>query len=290
MERCSASPAAEMAPTLMAHDAVATVHGPNGTRRQPVATLATGPRTTSLAAAEILTSVRLRVPPHSGSCYVRQTVRWAMDLAGVGVAAWVLTDGDGAEATVKEARLALGAVAPSCGKPARHCDLRIVDPAGADVAPGDTGELWLRGPNLFTHYWNRPDETERAFTDGWYRTGDLGRADEHGFVYITGRIRELIISGGENIYPAEVERVLSEHPAVAQAAVTGRPDARWGEVPVAFVVPQPGEPLESESLEQWCTNRLARYKRPREWIFVDDLPRTSLGKVRKHMLPTVPAR
>ena len=178
----------------------------------------------------------------------------------------------------------------SCGKPARHCDLRIVDPAGADVAPGDTGELWLRGPNLFTHYWNRPDETEGAFTDGWYRTGDVGRADEHGFVYITGRIRELIISGGENIYPAEVERVLSEHPAVAQAAVTGRPDARWGEVPVAFVVPQPGEPLETESLEQWCAHRLARYKRPREWIFVDDLPRTSLGKVRKHMLPTVPAR
>ena len=110
---CNASPAAEMAPPLMAHDAVATVHGPDGTRRQPVAALATGPRTTSLKAGEILTSVRLRVPPHSGSCYVRQTVRWAMDLAGVGVAAWVLTDGDGAEATVKEARLALGAVSPT---------------------------------------------------------------------------------------------------------------------------------------------------------------------------------
>ena len=110
---CNASPAAELAPPLMAHDAVATVHGPNGTRRLPVAALATGPRTTSLKAGEILTSVRLRVPPRSGSCYVRQTVRWAMDLAGVGVAAWVLTDGDGAEATVKEARLALGAVAPT---------------------------------------------------------------------------------------------------------------------------------------------------------------------------------
>lgn len=110
---CNASPAAEMAPALIAHDAVATVHGPDGTRQQSVAALATGPRNTSLAAAEILTSVRLRVPPHSGSCYVRQTVRWAMDLAGVGVAAWVLTDGEGAEAAVKEARLALGAVAPT---------------------------------------------------------------------------------------------------------------------------------------------------------------------------------
>ena len=110
---CNASPAAEMASTLMAHDAAATVHGPNGTRWHPVATFATGPRTTSLKAGEILTSVRLRVPPHSGSCYVRQTVRWAMDLAGVGVAAWVLTDGEGAEAAVKEARLALGAVAPT---------------------------------------------------------------------------------------------------------------------------------------------------------------------------------
>ena len=110
---CNASPAAEMAPPLMAHDAVATVHGPNGTRQMPVAALATGPRTTSLGAGEVLTSVRLRIAPRSGSCYLRQTVRWAMDLAGVGVAAWVQTDGEGAEATVKEARVALGAVAPT---------------------------------------------------------------------------------------------------------------------------------------------------------------------------------
>ena len=175
----------------------------------------------------------------------------------------------------------------SCGKPANHCDLRIVDQAGADAAPGETGELWLRGPNLFTHYWNRPDETEHAFSDGWYRTGDLGYADDDGFVYVTGRIRELIISGGENIYPAEVERVLGEHPAVAQVAVIGRPDSRWGEVPVAFVVPRAGASLETVSLEGWCSHRLAHYKVPSEWIFVDRLPRTSLGKVRKHMLPTV---
>lgn len=172
----------------------------------------------------------------------------------------------------------------SCGRPAQHCQLRLVDAAGADVAPGRTGELWLRGPNLFTHYWNRPDETGQAFAGGWYRTGDVGRIDEDGFVYITGRVRELIISGGENVYPAEVERVLGEHPAVAQAAVIGRPDQRWGEVPAAFVVPEAGALPDAATLEQWCEQRLAAYKRPREWIFVDDLPRTSLGKVRKHEL------
>ena len=174
----------------------------------------------------------------------------------------------------------------SCGKPAQHCELRIVDPSGSDVAPGETGELWLRGPNLFTHYWNRPEETEQAFPGGWYATGDLGRADEDGFVYISGRRRELIISGGENIYPAEVERVIGEHPSVAQVAVVGRADPRWGEVPVAFVVPAESASIEVELLDEWCYKQLARHKRPREWIIVDDLPRTSLGKVQKHVLLT----
>ncbi len=174
----------------------------------------------------------------------------------------------------------------SCGKPARHCELRIVDSGGADVAPGETGELWLRGPNLFTHYWKRPQETESAFTDGWYATGDLGHADEDRFVYISGRRSDLIISGGENVYPAEVERVVGDHPAVAEVAVVGRSDPRWGEVPVAFVVPSRGASVDAESLDRWCENRLARYKRPREWAFVEDLPRTALGKVQKHMLPT----
>ena len=116
----------------------------------------------------------------------------------------------------------------SCGKPALHCELRIVDSGGADVAPGETGELWLRGPNLFTHYWRRPQETESAFTDGWYATGDLGHADEDGFVYISGRRREMIISGGENVYPAEVERVVEDHPAVAEVAVVGRSGSALG--------------------------------------------------------------
>lgn len=174
----------------------------------------------------------------------------------------------------------------SCGKPAQHCELRVVDLSGSDAAPGETGELWLRGPNLFSHYWQCPAETGRAFSDGWYMTGDLGHLDEDGFVYISGRRRELIISGGENVYPAEVERVVGEHPSVAQVAVVGRPDPRWGEVPVAFVVPAAGASVEVALLDEWCRNRLARYKRPRAWIAVDELPRTSLGKVQKHMLLT----
>ncbi|MCY4629515.1 MAG: AMP-binding protein [bacterium] len=174
----------------------------------------------------------------------------------------------------------------SCGKPARHCELRIVDSDGADVAAGETGELWVRGQNLFTGYWNRPEETGQAFSDGWYVTGDLGYADEDGFVWISGRKRELIISGGENVYPAEVERAVGEHPSVSAVAVVGRPHARWGEVPVAFVVPAAGASVEVEGLDEWCRNQLARYKRPRDWIVVDELPRTALGKVRKHMLLT----
>ena len=174
----------------------------------------------------------------------------------------------------------------SCGKPARHCELRIVDSDGADVAPGETGELWVRGQNLFTRYWNRPEETEQAFSGGWYATGDLGYADEDGFIHVSGRWRELIISGGENIYPAEVERVVAEHPSVAQVAVVGRADPRWGEVPVAFVVPAASASVKVDVLDEWCENQLARYKRPREWIVVDELPRTALGKVRKHMLLT----
>ena len=173
----------------------------------------------------------------------------------------------------------------SCGKPAAHCELRIVDASGEDVAPGETGELWLRGPNLFSHYWKRPAETARAFRGGWYSTGDLGHADEEGFVYISGRRRELIISGGENIYPAELELVIGRHPSVAQVAVVGRPDPRWGEVPVAFVVTEPGAAIEAGPLTDWCASRLARYKQPKAWIFLDDLPRTSLGKVEKHKLP-----
>ncbi len=161
----------------------------------------------------------------------------------------------------------------SCGKPALHTDLRIVD-----------GELWVRGPNVFDRYWNDPDASAAAFTDGWYRTGDVGSLDADGFVTVTDRVRDVVISGGENVYPAEVELVLGEHPAIAEVAVIGRPDPRWGEVAVACVVLRPGAALTVEELRAWCEGRMAHFKQPRELRLLDTLPRTALGKVTKHVL------
>ncbi len=173
----------------------------------------------------------------------------------------------------------------SCGKPAMHTEMRIVDQVGADVAPGQAGEILLRGPNLFVEYWDRPAETESAFVDGWYRTGDVARQDERGFVYVEDRLGDVLISGGENVYPAEVESVLVQHPAIDQVAVVGQPDQRWGEIPVAFIEAAAGaEPPDIDELREWCHERLARFKQPRQLVVVDELPRTALGKVTKHLL------
>lgn len=173
----------------------------------------------------------------------------------------------------------------SCGKPAMHTELRIVDEAGTDVTPGEPGELWLRGPHMFREYWGLPETTNESFVDGWYRTGDVGRRDVDGFVYIEDRVKDMVISGGENVYPAEVENVLAEHPALAEVTVLGRADDRWGEVPVAVAVIAAGQTEPTiEELRAWCVDRLARYKQPRELITVDQLPRTALGKVTKHIL------
>ncbi len=173
----------------------------------------------------------------------------------------------------------------SCGKPAIHSEMRIARPDGTDAGTGEPGELWVRGPNLFTGYWNRDDATQRAFEGDWYRTGDVGRIDEQGFLFIEDRIKDMLISGGENIYPAEVENVLIDHPAIGEVAVIGRPDERWGEVPVAVVVAA-GEarPPSADELSEWCADKLARYKHPREVVVMDTLPRTALGKVTKHIL------
>ena len=177
--------------------------------------------------------------------------------------------------------------AGSCGVPAAHTELRVQTPAGESAAPNEVGELLLRGPNLFVGYWENDEATGDAFVDGWYRTGDLGYVDRDGFTYVTGRTKEMIISGGENIYPAEVEQCIERHPGVAAAAVLGQPDERWGETPVAFVVAD-GERAVSESeLAQWTRQNLAGYKQPHRWVFVDSFPRTSLGKVQKHHLRTL---
>ncbi len=172
----------------------------------------------------------------------------------------------------------------SCGRAARLTEIRVVDSEGRDVKPGESGEIWLRGPNLFCGYWNNPQATQAAFSDGWYRTGDVGHLDDEAFCYISDRLTDVVISGGENIYPAEVEAVLLAHPAIAEVAVIAHPHDKWGEVPLAVVVTTEGQSLTIEDLRLWCVDRLTRFKHPQELRLVASLPRTALGKVQKHLL------
>lgn len=184
----------------------------------------------------------------------------------------------------------------SVGKATLHTELRVVDESGVDVPPGEIGEVWTRGPNLFSEYWRRPDATAEAYAppvEGpsgpgyagwWFKTGDLARIDDEGFVYIADRKKDMIISGGENIYPAEVEDVLYRHPKIADVAVIGRPDPKWGEIPVAVVVARPGQTLTLEDLRAFCQGNLARYKTPKAVELVDVLPRNAAGKVLKRVL------
>ncbi|MGH2405836.1 MAG: acyl-CoA synthetase [bacterium] len=174
--------------------------------------------------------------------------------------------------------------AGSAGKATMHADVRVVDNDGRDVPADGIGEVWTRGPNLFSGYWRRPDATAEAFQDGWFRTGDLARIDAEGFIYIVDRKKDMIISGGENIYPAEVEDVLYRHPAVVEAAVIGVPHARWGEVPHAVVVATPGLSLSAGEVIAFCEGSLARYKIPKSVAFTDALPRNAAGKVLKRLL------
>jgi fatty-acyl-CoA synthase len=172
----------------------------------------------------------------------------------------------------------------STGLPGLCCEAAIVDQAGDAVVEGVPGEIVVRGPNVLTEYWRNPEATRKALRDGWYRTGDIARRDADGYFWVLERKNNLIISGGENIYPAELERVLIEHPDVVDCGVIGRPDPRWDEVPVAFVIKRPGASLDVEGLKQHLRAQLARFKLPRDIIFVDDLPRTALGKVQHHVL------
>lgn len=171
----------------------------------------------------------------------------------------------------------------SVGKPLMHVDLRLVA-AGHDVAEGEIGELWLRAPNIVPGYWNSPAADAAAFTDGWFRTGDLARQDPEGFVYIVDRLKDMYISGGENVYPAEVERVLYLLPHVAEAAVIGVPHPRWGETGRAFVVPRAGSALSADDVLRHCDAHLARFKRPATVSIVGELPRNASGKVLKKLL------
>jgi long-chain acyl-CoA synthetase len=174
----------------------------------------------------------------------------------------------------------------SAGRPLPWVELRIADPeSGLDCAPCEVGEVWLRAPNVMRGYYELPEETAAAVTeDGWLRTGDGGFVDDDGYLFLTDRIKDMIVSGGENVYPVEVEEALAQHPAVVEVAVIGVPDARWGETVKALVVPRPGVAPDPHDLVAFARERLAGYKLPRSIVFVDDLPRTPSGKVLKREL------
>jgi fatty-acyl-CoA synthase len=178
--------------------------------------------------------------------------------------------------------------AGSVGRPVHHAELRCVDPeSGRDVAPGETGEIVVRGPITMLGYWERPEDTEETFRGGWLHTGDLATVDGEGFYTLVGRAREMFISGGENVYPAEIEAVYEHHPEVAEIAVRGIEDERWGEVGCAWVVPSPGAKPSPEGLAAWGRERLASFKIPVQFQIVSALPRTITGKVQKHLLPEI---
>lgn len=172
----------------------------------------------------------------------------------------------------------------SVGRPCLHLDLDVWDDDGHSVGPGEKGEIVLRGPKVFAGYWRDPQATERAFAGGWFHTGDVGVRDEDGYLWIVDRLKDMIVSGGENIAGSEVERVLYEHDAVLEAAVVGRPHERWGEVPVAFVVRRPDATATAEDLIGHCAATLAKFKVPKDVTFIDALPRNPSGKVLKREL------
>jgi fatty-acyl-CoA synthase len=171
----------------------------------------------------------------------------------------------------------------SVGLPALHSDVRVVDDEGHDVVDGERGEIWVRGDNVMREYWNDPEASAAAFSDGWFRTGDVAERGTDGFLSVVDRKRDMIISGSENVYPAEIERVLADAPAIGEVAVVGRADERWGEVAVAVVV-RKDPALDADGVLALLDGRLARYKHPHDVIFVDALPRNAMGKVEKPVL------
>jgi fatty-acyl-CoA synthase len=171
--------------------------------------------------------------------------------------------------------------AGTTGRAAAGCSLRIVDADGRDAAAGASGEILVRGRNVMSGYWRDAPASAKALTGGWFHSGDIGHLDAEGYLTIDGRLKDMIISGGENISPAEIEAVLLDCPEIAEAAVVGRPDAKWGEVVVAVVVPKPGVTLARAQVLGLFNGRLARFKHPKDLLVVDALPRSALGKVRK---------
>ncbi|MFT4027252.1 MAG: AMP-binding protein [Novosphingobium sp.] len=176
------------------------------------------------------------------------------------------------------------AKAGTCGLPFLAIEARIVDDDGNDLPDGEKGELWLRGPSVSSGYWNQPETTAKAFRDGWFLTGDAAVRDADGFYRIVDRKKDMYISGGENVYPAEVEAVLAELTEVGEAAIVGVPDARWGEVGRAYVVPAAGHEVTADLVIGHCLARLAKFKVPASVVITGAVPRTASGKVQKHLL------
>jgi fatty-acyl-CoA synthase len=172
----------------------------------------------------------------------------------------------------------------SVGLPIPTIQYRIVDDDMNDVPRGAVGEIVYRGPTLMQGYWRKPEETAAAFVGGWFHSGDLVRQDDEGYVWVVDRKKDMIISGGENVYCAEVENALASHPQILDAAVYGRPDEKWGEVPVAAVVLAPGSTLDLESLRTYLDDHLARFKQPKAMVVMTALPRNAGGKVMKDVL------
>ncbi|MEM1386873.1 MAG: AMP-binding protein [Pseudomonadota bacterium] len=167
----------------------------------------------------------------------------------------------------------------SIGRPAAHSSVRLVGSGGTDCDVDEPGEIWVRGANCFDSYWRDPDATQSAVEDGWFKTGDVAYRDRNGLYWFVGRLKHVIISGGENIFPAEIERILATLPGVDEVAVVGRADPKWGEVPVIVAVVTPGGP-DRDTLLHACHGQIARFKQPKDVVFTETLPRNALGKVR----------
>ncbi len=171
----------------------------------------------------------------------------------------------------------------STGRAFFHTEVKIVDEQGQECPRGEAGEVWVKGPHIMREYWNRPDATAETLVDGWLRTGDVATMDDEGFVAIQDRIKDMIISGGENVYPAEIEGVLASHPGITEAAVIGQPSEKWGESPLAIVVKNDPNLTAAEVLN-FCEGKLAGFKRPKACVFVDEIPRNPSGKILKRVL------
>jgi malonyl-CoA/methylmalonyl-CoA synthetase len=170
----------------------------------------------------------------------------------------------------------------SIGLPLPNLEVRIVDPETfVDVDPGQEGEIWLKGPAVTPGYWRKPEDTAKAFHEGWFRTGDLGRIDEEGYYYLTDRMKHIIISGGENISPKEVEVVINQVNGVVESSVVGIPDEKWGEKVVAAVVTKPGSSLKADDIKAYCKKHLHDWKCPKEIVFLKELAKNTMGKVLK---------